>query len=286
MSPEDGEYLHDGTTRRQFLGRVGAGSALLAVGGGSLLASPAQAAVVFQNGGTISGWDFILNDAPNNGTRSYAVNQQSTGPTRTGTTALRFETRAGETDGGGLYHSEVIKDGVGQRGVTQWFGWSTYIPDDWDYDNKPVIVQQFIQNRGTTSQSNFSPLAVMTVDEKAGSPGQGEWKYRVYARGESLSLGPVIKGQWTDWVIKVYWSAASGGGLKIYKYSDGTTPKLSFDGSNCPNDNIPIDFRLGCYCSSWSDIGLPTGTQDRVRALRHDAVKIGDASSSYTEVHP
>jgi len=277
-------------TRGQFLGRLGAASAVMAAGGVSVLADPAQAAVYFYNSGTLDGygtqtdgWDVIANDRPDGTTRDYAVNQVSSGPLRSSNWALRMEARYGDPDRGGRYHSEVHEYGAGERGSTRWYGWSTYIPGEWITDDKGVITQQVFGVR--TADRRPQPVGFIAIEAD-------RWFYYNNTDGpdggnatRKVDLGPVVKAAWTDWVVQAKWSSGSDGFVKVWKYNN-PTPKAQWTGPNCYANDEPFKLQLGCYASGWSDQGAPTGGEATTRALRQDEVRIGDANSSFDEIKP
>jgi hypothetical protein len=83
-------------------------------------------------------------------------------PIRSSGWALRFEARYGEKDRGGLYHSEVWNTNIGSRGNARWFGWSTYVPLDWQFDDNEVITHQVMQYQA--SSGGDEPAALLAIE--------------------------------------------------------------------------------------------------------------------------
>ncbi|WNR42832.1 heparin lyase I family protein [Paenibacillus roseipurpureus] len=117
----------------------------------------ASAAVSFYNSGTTSGWDTTITPGKPYNLRSV------TGPTRDGGQALRMELRYGEPDPFGSYHSEVVKNNTGNYGQTRWYGFSTYVPDDYVFGQNVITTQwwsyapaQPVMDISITSQGNWS----------------------------------------------------------------------------------------------------------------------------------
>src|SRR5881392_2883309 len=79
---------------------------------GVLAAVPAQATVLFQNGGTKAGWDSSLTQHIGTITEVFA-------PTYKGSTALRMDQTFQGFDG---YHSEVRKHDIEQPGGDLYYG--------------------------------------------------------------------------------------------------------------------------------------------------------------------
>lgn len=259
-----------------------------------MFAKPARANVFFYNSGTLSaygtatdGWDEVYNEKKGGGTRDYAVSQVSSGPIRSSGWALRFETRYGDPDPYDLYHSEVWNKDIARRGHTRWFGWSTYIPLGWEFESPEngVITHQVMQYQASSGEDE--PASFMSIrgdywqhvtnyDDPSQSDGRGT---------NRLNLGPVVRGQWTDWVVQIRFSSSADGFVKVWKYND-PTPKGQYSGRpTCYSNDDPMDLRLGVYGASWSE-NPPSGTETRARELRHDEVRIGDSTSSFDQVKP
>lgn len=275
----------DGMTRGQFLGRLGAASALLAVGSTTLVTREAEAAIVFYNAGDASNWDYINGVAPN---KLYEYTFSVVGcPARAGQTATRHEARYGDPDdyGGGGYHAECIKRGVGgRRGDIRWFGWSTFVPSTWEFITNPdrfedtqVVTQQSIQSRNSqTGEAELASLLRIRGDR---------WQHATRIEGGGggaenvVDLGPVTRGRWTDWVVQVKWASQPEGFVKIWKNPPledlGTPTKQYFNARTCwPNDQA-IDFHWGVYPGRWLNTP-PISGEPRTRVLFQDEVRIGD----------
>jgi hypothetical protein len=93
-------------------------------------------------------------------------------------------------------------------------------------------------------------------------------------------VGPVIKGQWVDWVVYAKWSYNSDGVLKIWKNSNIV---VDHRGPNTYNDKNPQFFKFGIYNWWWSK---HTPSPSDVLTAYYDEIKIGDKNSSYENVAP
>ena len=169
-------------------------------------------------------------------------------------------------------------------GDEYWIGFSLFLADGY-YSNKWVIHHQYhgSPDRPPTCypdepwrnpllflQAKKGDLKIGSIwDSRQRTPAIGD-----YEGGYHESYGAPTVGQWLDFVINVKWSYGSSGFLKIWKDEVLVTDRT---GPNCFNDDIGPYLKIGIY-------GSPE--QDQTMTVYYDELRIGDSSSSYSEVAP
>lgn len=275
--------------------------ALLGVLLGSLCwlaaASPVQAAVLFYSDGGKAGWRTSNNPCTEHPERTYCITEVSS-PVRSGSRALRFEVRGGETDQGDRYHSEVLTEGGGIRcGDTRWYGFSVYLPAEVrNYDSSYTVHQLKLKSGATFEGAppvmflSATPHGVTAEPEAA-----GKWRIKRYwedSQGQRQSsyeylTGAIEYSRWTDFVVKVQLHNDSRGRIQVYK--NGSDNKvLDVEGPNCySSGDLSLDYRFGVY--AYDTVKLASGERrisfvDEVRT--GTIASSGDWRDSYNAVAP
>lgn len=168
---------------------------------------------------------------------------------------------------------------IGHLGSEVWWGWSVYIPPDWEFE--PEYAPETIMQ---VAQGGRSPVFSLGID---GGNFYTETRFGYGAQGAAsittlvTSSTPITRGVWTDWVVHAKWSGGSDGVLQIWKNGiqivNRTGPTAY---SDWPPNPYP---KWGIYKWSWS------GTRSIVstRSLNIDAVRVADgAQGSYAVVAP
>lgn len=212
-------------------------------------------------------------------------------PVRAGKQALKVHFRASDWRMPEPKRVEIYNvgawggDGGMALGQDWWFGFSEYIPEDWQPDDpkNPEIIWQFHGWEGGPA-SNNPPLAASIVEDKlvitlaeGSAPAASATSYR------QLATLPLPKGKWLDVVLKVNFEYKKGAvqmwlnGQQIIDYSGPTLyPMLGQTNEKGPG------FKLGIYKWDWGN--QPTRVQERT--LYIDEIRFGDSHSSYEEVRP
>jgi hypothetical protein len=235
--------------------------------------------------GTIEGWR-----KTDIGWLGHSVNLV-TAPVRRGRYAARFELRLLDPLVTGTFRNELS---VGRHGYPEiaamgqeyWYGFSIYIPADWENDGLRDELAQFHAPPDPGEIWRNPPLGFDTKD--------GNWEIwnrwdrraiqtdNAYESGHRLLWkGALQKGQWNDWVVHVKWSYQSDGFLEIWLNDQKV---VDDNGPNCYNDQSQRYFKWGVYKRAWSNEGPPFATDKRV--IYNDELRIGDEDSSYDEVAP
>ena len=169
-------------------------------------------------------------------------------------------------------------------GNEYWISISIFLPIDFQKSDYTTLVSQFFGTPDTDIGEQWDrnpPFALMVSQE--------QWKIIVRAdpapvtiKGQHavtkvLHLGAWTAGKWTDFIFHIKWSYNEDGILEIWK--DGKLIK-NYDGPNCYNDKNGTSFKIGPYEWAWR-MGPNLTTK---REIYYDEIKVGDATSSYSEI--
>ena len=211
-------------------------------------------------------------------------------PVRAGKYAARIEVTHDEYNvGGGRFRAEVTQNGAGGANQEQerWFGFSIYLPNDWttiEFPGEDILFQ--IHERPDKGEDWRSPpLALRVAKEKM------EWtirwdskplSHRNKAEGTAtVYSGPLVKGQWIDWVLHVRWSYRKDGLVEVWR--DGNKV-AAHEGPNCYNDQREMYLKIGNYHTGYPGKLWPEGLQQRVSYF--DEVRMGGPKAKYIDVAP
>ena len=219
----------------------------------------------FYSPGTVDDW-----------TKEYSVGESYNvrsvpAPTRRGASALRMETRYGDTGNG--YHTEMELDRDSPDGVA-WYGFSTYIPASWVDSEQTVITAQWWTNSGAGPPLSFEIQGDQWLIAQRWSRREG---------GEvKQAVDKIHKGEWTDWVVEANWSDRDSGYIRIWRNGEVAYERL---GQSLFRNTETLRFKIGLYVWPWNhDRPLPERSSPRV--IYHDEIRIGDEDSSYETVNP
>lgn len=176
-------------------------------------------------------------------------------------------------------------------GGTYWYGWSMFIPSDWqDTSAHYDIVNQWataptmpVRGGGTFKcGANGSHLAR-----------QDDTFYFIFQRqGDSVDVKctkyplakvSAVRGKWIDFVMHVKWTGNKDGFLKLWiKAGDRSyTQEINYKGRTFWNDEgTGPYFKMGLYK------GEPGFKGPAPRYLYTDEYRLGDANSSFEQVAP
>jgi hypothetical protein len=196
----------------------------------------------------------------------------------------------------GNFRSEVAQLGRIPMGSEYWYGFSIYLPSDWQVDSQGNILAQWHSILPPTHRegdgSGKPPVAIAVTGDHwfvhlnwntsgSGSTGEG-------AKAADFDLGKIQPGAWVDYVVHAHWSADDSGTLQLWK--DGKMV-LNHNGPNEYSENkVGPYFKIGIYHPSWKTIykdGLSGDTAvTRAIVVYDDEVRIMPAPASYEDVRP
>ncbi len=218
-----------------------------------------------------------------------------TSPVRAGRYAARFELHHGDRKIWFGKRAELSRSGDNRfgkiGGTDEWYGFSIYLPDDYEDDSEYEILTQWHAKRDEGEVFRSPVLSLHTYN--------GNWWIRNIHSSKPIQtdndgVRKVLweasyeddKGKWTDWVVHVKWSYLSDGFVEIWKNSQKLTLKTGkkrYNGPDCYNDKRNIYLQSGIYKSPWNE-NPPTEVIKRV--IYYDELRIGDSNSSFAEVSP
>jgi hypothetical protein len=246
--------------------KAGAAVTLLLAGGGGCatpmhvrtVAAVQPSGVVFQNDGTITGWD------PNPTPQQKGVIKDVADPTYKGTTAIETQ-QTYIASNGKRYHAEVVRSHAQSVGQDYYYGQAIYLPADWQFHNQPVCFQQWApENPG-------GPWLLMLIN---GTNLQYLGAGSGYTNIASISG---LRGTWIRVVTHIK-LAHSGGTLEVWVNG---TKALSRTGNYAPSQKgTTIRWSTGIYATKWNT-QAPKGPH--VLTLYHDQFRI---ASSYDLAEP
>lgn len=224
-----------------------------------------------------------------------------TSPLRGGSRAFRLTLRESDPMVHNGTRAEIgWNTGASARTHTeQWYGFSMYIPEDWQPDNQTgeILAQWHSPN---------------TDEAAAGQPGKSPplsfwvtgdvfkianiWDPKEVTIGNDPTIGEpkggratiwsgsatALKGKWVDWVFHVKWNYDGNGFVEVWK--DGQW-LASRTGPNAYNDSGTITFKYGVYKSGWNNSNGSTNVIKK-RVIYVDELRIGSAALSFEDVSP
>lgn len=205
-----------------------------------------------------------------------------TSPVRAGNHAARFEIRQGDPTEAGGHRAELRLDNA-QTGGEYWYGFSVYLPADWNYTGGDdpydwLILAQWHGQPDSGEDWRSPPLDLRINQDTWLVKCRHDAAKITTSNPESTILweadGTQDAGRWTDWVFHVKWSYAADGFVQVWKNG---VQVLDHSGPCAFNDDEGPYFKMGMYLSP---------DQDRSRTVFHDEVRVGGAGSSLQEVSP
>lgn len=235
-----------------------AGAALLAFG------LVAEAASLFRNTGTLSGWSSI------NREHRGSVNEV-TNVTYEGPTALKM-TQIYDAAYGGRYHSEVMRGNVYRRGDTGFYGFAFRLQADWQFQPQSYNIAQFIADFSDTGCDDYMPSSMVWI---SGNQLFTRVKQGTICNQKTVTFGnlaTVTAGEWHKVVIQAKWATDGTGFYKLW--FDGTKVLEQYNLNTTIADDRYFQFRVGLYANGWYDSGYMQGSQG-TRSIWFDEIGVG-----------
>ncbi|NBD12129.1 MULTISPECIES: polysaccharide lyase [Corallococcus] len=224
----------------------------------------AEAAEIFRNTGTLSGWNAINRE--HNGTVNEVTNVTYEGPT-----AIKV-TQIYDPNYTGRYHSEVVKNNVYRRGDTGFYGFTFRLQQDWQFQPQSYNIAQFIADFGDTGCDDYMPSTMVWLS--------GNQLYTRVKQGTVCSqktvtfpnLATVSAGEWHKVIIQAKWASDSTGYIKLW--FDGVKVLEQYNLATTVADDRFFQFRVGLYANGWHDSGAMQGSQG-TRSIWFDEIAAG-----------
>lgn len=169
-----------------------------------------------------------------------------------------------------------------------WYGFSTYFPASWIKDNIWDLVAQMHGRPDLDIGEDYrNPfLAMYTDGESIAIRNKWDSKRNTFETGSReyevsriLWTGPILKEQWTDWVMHAKWSYQDDGIIEFWRNG---VQIVSAKGPNCFNDERGGYFDIGIY-KGWRDRFEPEGIVS-TRLIYFDEIRIAQGISRYSDV--
>ena len=214
--------------------------------------------MLFQNAGTLAGWDRIF-------IQHQGTVTQVEAPAYQGGTALKM-TQTFQGIDGVRYHSEVIKNAAQKPGTDVYYGQALYLPPDWEFHNANETFQQLAPD------DNSGPWILMYV--------QKDHLYVTVVRTSiagARDLGSIsgLRGTWIRIVMRIVLS--SQGTMEVWVNGEKVH---SEKGNFNPHSSGSIRWSNGVYATRWIK-EQPVGP--RTLVLLHDHLR---AATTYAEADP
>lgn len=163
-----------------------------------------------------------------------------------------------------------------------WYGLSVYIPDDYD-------ISQMVLDRDTF----YSVIAQWGVWEN--NPGLPDFALRLgHDNGEDkffityepstdfvlLWDGPLIQGQWVDWIFHIKWTKDNTGVFEVWQNNNKVYSRENFQTTD--GDGSEVKSKIGMYYSSW---GNRQRGYDEIK-IYFDKFTIAEGEDMFDEVDP
>ncbi len=200
-------------------------------------------------------------------------------PTRAGKTAFKhWVSQCGERSELAMARTEI--------GGTYWYGWSMFIPADYDHREHYTIVMQL----ATWPSPRNGEFPCSGNGHKISITDSGNLRYDLQRAGktqdsvcEKFQLGDLVKGKWTDFVMHAKWTGDEDGFLKLWmrigkeKYEH----KIDHKGRTWWNDEDKGPyFKMGAY------MGDPKWGGPESRTVYTDEYRLGDTEADFDDVAP
>lgn len=241
-------------------------SALSAIALSLLTIAPVQAKlrshIIFDSdfeSGNLNNWDI------HEGCCDYSHSLVSD-PTRTGNFAYRSLLKPQDPE-----RSEVQLDPF-PKDAERWVGVSIYFPNEGDKINMSVFQFHIKPDKG---QKWTSPPFQLKIENQ-------QLILKRYAKGTTGSksqkwlLGPVVRGQWTDFVFHIKSSSTANG---LFEAWVNGSQKVSYQGVTALNRSRGPFIKMGVYVGIGKHVAKDT-------PLYYDELRIGDENATYEDVAP
>ena len=179
------------------------------------------------------------------------------------------------------YRQEIVPriKGGSKKNVDYWYGFSMYIPKNWQKD---TLYENYAQWRTTTPGGHHPSLAI-----KGDARNPDRIRIRGGTNGRIIADYPVseFRGRWTDFVIHARWSSGSDGKIEIFRNNDGVK---TLEGPTLKAGLAAPIGRIGIYKGSWASKkfeGTPGFTATE-KTIYYDEYRIAIGANRFNVVRP
>lgn len=188
--------------------------------------------------------------------------------------------------------AELLVPYTYRHGKGYWYGFSVYLPQAWEEDDRGEVVAQFFANEDKElGEKGRSPALALRINKRFWYV-TSRWDERVVTAKNSAPKAKLYKaryqrGRWTDWVFHVRWAwkkglpPAEAGLVEVWR--DGRKV-VERRGPNTYNDRRGPSLKLGIYKAPWNDPDEPSAVSERRLFL--DEIRVGTEAAGYAGVAP
>ena len=185
-------------------------------------------------------------------------------------------------DSGEQVRCEVTQDGTGNatgnitRNTDQWYGWSTWWPNDLTSPASWLIPVQW-HHTGNTGQP---PLAIR-VTPKLTTP-----RLQVTTAGADYDLGQIAKGQWTDYVMRSLFHDDPGIARLTFKVNGTTVVNNQPVSTLLPDGKGGVQglyLKMGLYGNRWQNQYNGNSIPEEPLTVWHTGMRYGPTEASITK---
>ena len=218
-----------------------------------------EAAVLFENTGTLMGWSKVY-------VQQQGTNTMVSAPTFEGPSAIKSTQTFVVADGQG-YHSERVMFDIQRNGQDYYYGLALYLPPDWTFHNQNVTFQQWaFENPG-----GGGPWILMFVqNDKLRMGGSGS------SGSRDLATLTNLRGTWIRIVTRINMTASGPFEVWVNGTKTASVPINLVVGGDPPT----IRWSTGIYCTAWRT-QQPAGGSPI--SLWHDQLRV---ATTYSEAEP
>ncbi|SDK00305.1 Polysaccharide lyase [Lentzea albidocapillata subsp. violacea] len=218
------------------------------------------AGVVFQDTGTLTGWNNYPQDPQKQGVLRTVTSPAFRG---SGTAIEAQQTYISETGG---YHSETVQHHTQIIGQDLYYGQAIYLPANWQWHNENVTFQQW------SPEAPSGPWELMFVqNDELRLGGSG---------GHSGTIAKItdLRGTWIRIVTRIKFAGGTDGAFEVWV--NGTKRMSLTNRSVLPKTAASVRWSSGIYCTGWRN-DAPLGPWQL--SIFHDHARV---AASYSLAEP
>jgi hypothetical protein len=218
-----------------------------------------EAAVLFENTGTLTGWSRVY-------VQEQGTNTMVSSPTFEGGSAIKSTQTFVVADGRG-YHSERVMFDIQRNGQDYYYGLALWLPPDWTFHNQNVTFQQW----GIENPGGGGPWILMFVqNDKLRMGGSGA------SGSRDLATLTTLRGTWIRIVTRINMTAQGPFEVWVNGTKSASFPINLVVGGDPPT----IRWSTGIYCTAWRTQQPAGGSPISVW---HDHLRV---ATTYAEAEP